>query len=296
MIINPKENIEKNVVTKIDIVAGLKELGIKAGMGLMVHSSLAGFGYVEGGAETVIHALMEVLTPEGTLLMPSFNHAEPFLEDGSGLFDPQKTPTRNGKIPDTFWRMPGVHRSLNPTHPFAAWGKNAIHYTKFHHRTLTMGPGSPLGLLYKDGGSCLLIGVYYSSNTFHHFVEESTGAPCLGQRTEAYPVILPDGHIVEGRTWGWRENDCPFTDGNRYYDIMESRGLHKKTVVGSSTLTLYKLNDCYEVVAELFRNGRDGYPPCSKCKIRPEKVRWTVPSDWDSEKQCIKPDSEAWSY
>ena len=291
-----KENIEKNIVTQADIATSLKQLGVKAGMGLMVHSSLGSFGYVEGGAETVIQALMEVLTPEGTLLMPSFNHAKPYLEDGPGFFHPQKTSTDNGKIPDTFWRIPRVYRSLNPTHSFAAWGKNAKRYTEFHHRTLTMGPQSPLGLLYADGGSCLLMGVYYSVNTFHHFVEESTGAPCLGARTEAYPEILPDGRLVEGRTWSWRESRCPLTDGNRYYDIMEARGLHKKAVVGSSTLTLYKLKDCYEVVAEVLRNGRDGFPPCSRCHIKPQKVRWTVPSDWDGEKQCIKSDSASWSY
>lgn len=36
-------------------------------MKVMVHSSLKSFGHVEGGADTVVDALMELLTPEGTL-------------------------------------------------------------------------------------------------------------------------------------------------------------------------------------------------------------------------------------
>ena len=63
-------------------------------------------------------------------------------EDGPRVFDPQETPTTNGRIADTFWRMPGVLRSLNPTHPFAAWGRHAERYTALHHRTLTMGMDS----------------------------------------------------------------------------------------------------------------------------------------------------------
>jgi len=157
-------------VSKEDIISGLRKLGVTPGINMIVHSSLKSFGRVEGGPRTVIEALMELVTSEGTLLMPSFNHGMPFKEGGRGYFHPGETPTTNGAIPDLFWRMPGVYRSLNPTHSFAAWGKNGRRYTEFHHRTLTMGPQSPLGLLYADGGSCLLLGVGYAVNTFHHVV------------------------------------------------------------------------------------------------------------------------------
>ena len=162
---------------RLQIVDGLRSLGVQPGAGVMVHSSLSSFGRVSGGAETVVDALMEVITPAGTLMMPSFNHGEPFGESGPGVYDPQTTPTTNGAIPDRFWRRPDVYRSLNPTHAFAAWGKQARRYTDFHHRTLTMGPESPLGLLLQDDGYGLLLGVDYRSNTFHHVVEMSPARP-----------------------------------------------------------------------------------------------------------------------
>lgn len=283
-------------ITKKDIRTGLGEIGVKPGFGLMVHGSLTSFGRVEGGARTVIAALMEAVTVEGTLLMPSFNHGAPFLEEGPGYFNPAETPTTNGIIPDTFWRMPGVYRSLNPTHAFAAWGKHARRYTEIHHRTLTMGPQSPLGLLYGDDGHCLLMGVGYAANTFHHVVEMSLTVPCLGYRTEAYPVHLPDGRQVEGRTWGWRERFCPFTDEGRYYEEMPKLGLQREAWVGSSRFILFRLRDCFDVVAEILRNGKDGFPPCSRCPIRPRQVAAVVPSDWDAHRQCVEPGSAAWHY
>ena len=69
---------ERSIVTREDLKKGFLALGLTAGMKVMVHSSLKSFGYVEGGADAVIDVLMEILTPEGTLMMPSFNHEAPY--------------------------------------------------------------------------------------------------------------------------------------------------------------------------------------------------------------------------
>jgi aminoglycoside N3'-acetyltransferase len=281
-------------VTREKIVAGMRQLGLHAGDGVIVHSSLKSFGRVTGGTQTVIEALMEVLTPQGTLVMPSFNHGTVFEDGKPGYFHPGKTATINGAIPDFFWRMKGVRRSLDPTHAIAAWGKYSQHYTRFHHRTLTMGPLSPLGLLHKDNGYGLLLGVTYGANTFHHVVEMSTGAPCLGLRTEAYPVALPDGRIVLGRTWGWREDACPLNDYTIYQDEMQP--FHKEVMIGQCRAILFRLQDCYAVIARFLREGRNNFPPCSHCKIRPRRIPQTVPSDWDPINQCLLPGSSAWTY
>jgi aminoglycoside N3'-acetyltransferase len=274
----------------------LYELGVQAGDGLMVHSSLRSFGQVEGGAKAVIEALMEAVTSSGTLLMPSFNHAVIFKDGGPGYYHPAETPTFNGAIPDLFWRLPGVFRSLDPTHAFASWGKHAKRYVAYHHRTLTMGPQSPLGLLFADDGYGLLLGVSYGSNTFHHVVEMSTGAPCLGLRTEAYPVVLQDGRKVIGRTWGWREAACPLTDHTVYQEEMEASGLHREVAIGNCRAILFRLQDCFQVIAKLLQRGKNGFPPCQRCPIRPRLVPQTVPSDWDAQKKSLLPDSTAWSY
>lgn len=285
-------------LTKSDLIHSFRALGLYRGMGLAVHSSLKSIGRVEGGPLAVIEALMEILTPDGTLVFPTFNHGVPFEPGGPGYFDPRQTPTINGLIPDTFWRLPGVSRSLDPTHPFAAWGRHSQRYTAYHHRTLTMGPESPLGLLLKDDGWCLLIGTGYHANTFHHVVEMSPpiSAPCLGQRSEAYPVHLPDGRQVLGRTWGWRASNCPFTDDMRYPAVMEQLGLHNSIQIGLSQVILYRLADGYQVISKILKNGLDGIPGCDGCPVRPRQCQFTVPSDWNSAANCLQSDSVAWTY
>ena len=258
-------------VTKKDIIEKLCRLGLKRGDNIIVHSSLSSFGYVAGGADTVIGALMDLLTNEGTLVMPSFNHGAVY--DNGNIFDITATPTVNGIIADTFWRKPNVLRSMNPTHSFAAWGKNAERYISKHHLSDAMGEDSPLGMLWKDNGYCLLLGVDYGSNTFHHFVETNINAPCLSKRGEVYPVCFADGSKGFAHTWGWREKGCPITDGKRYAGLM--REIHSQIKIGKSTATLYPLQEGYKIIENCLLTGIDGFPPCFECSVKPRKCVWT---------------------
>jgi len=257
----------------------LKKLGIKKGDKLMVHSSLSALGYVEGGAKAICSALMETIGEEGILMMPTFNHDAPFEKGGPGYYSPQETPTKNGIVPDTFWRMKGVYRSLNPTHPFAAWGKEAKKYVENHHQVTTMGKNSPLHLLEKNKGKVLLLGVDYHANTFHHTVEMTNNVPCLGKRTREYPVKLPDGKMVRQRTWSWREKSCPIDDTAFYAKAMKEKRLEKRLRVGIGEAILFKMSDCRRVIEELLRKGIEGFPGCKDCKIRPIIYPETVKSD-----------------
>ena len=45
-----------SAVSRGDIVAGLRDLGLAAGAGVVVHSSLKSFGRVAGGAQTGVEA------------------------------------------------------------------------------------------------------------------------------------------------------------------------------------------------------------------------------------------------
>ena len=270
-----------DTVTAADIRRGLVALGIAPGMRVMVHSSLSSFGRVAGGPETVIAALMDLITADGTILMPSFNHGQPFGPAGPGVYDPQVTPTANGRIPDTFWRLPGVLRSLDPTHPFAAWGRDARRYVEGHHLTLTMGEDSPLGLLAREGGWQIHLGTTHRTTTAKHVAEMMRRVPCLGRRTEAYPVRLPDGRLVEHRTWSWRAATCPLTDSGVLIEAeMERHGWQRRGQIGSATVTTFRVQDLLAAVWELLDGGWGPQPPCSRCPIRPRQVAARRASDW----------------
>ena len=59
------------MVTKEMLKNALTQLGVEKGMVLEVHSSLSSFGELEGGAETVINTLKEIVTEEGSIFMPA---------------------------------------------------------------------------------------------------------------------------------------------------------------------------------------------------------------------------------
>ena len=58
------------MITKQELKNSLTELGIEKGMILEVHSSLSSFGKLEGGADTVIETLKELVTEEGSIFIP----------------------------------------------------------------------------------------------------------------------------------------------------------------------------------------------------------------------------------
>lgn len=73
------------VILKDEIIQKLKEAGLKSGDTVMVHTFLGKMGYVCGGAQAVIEALMEVVSDSGTIMMPtqSWKNLDP--ETGGSL-------------------------------------------------------------------------------------------------------------------------------------------------------------------------------------------------------------------
>src|SRR5436305_5681484 len=78
---------EKNLpVTRDCLKTDFSNIGIKPGMTLIVHSSLKSIGWVCGREITVVDALMEVLTPEGTLVMPT--HSSDYSDPSAWMSPP----------------------------------------------------------------------------------------------------------------------------------------------------------------------------------------------------------------
>lgn len=256
------------------LAEALRTLGVRKDSVIIVHSSLKSFGHMEGGAEAVVDAFMEVVT-EGTLIFPSFNHGAPY--DRGEVFDIRKTPTTNGAIPDAFWRRPGVKRSMNPTHAFAVYGKDAEKIASAHETAPAVGVGSPLDYLYKNDGSVVLLGVCYNRNTFHHYVETVLCSPCLYARGEEYDVIDENGEKKRARTWSWREKSCPIDDPAKYAPFMEK--YEKTMMLGTCKITYFKVRDCFEVVEKCLTEGLDGCPGCAECPIRPRVCEFSVPDE-----------------
>jgi len=184
------------MISKEQLIDDLKELGIHAGDHVLVHASLSQIGQVDGGAPSVIEALLTVLTEQGTLLMPSFQNGSQFELLSAGVcFDLRNSPSELGLISETFRKMSTVKRSLNPTHCVAAMGAKADEILSDHQLCkVSTGYGSPYEKNALCGGKILLLGVDHTANTTLHFVENTNGAPTLGTRLFTAEVIDDLGH------------------------------------------------------------------------------------------------------
>ena len=155
----------------------IRAIGLPAGCVLFVHSSLKSLGFVEGGPRTVVESLVQVVVEElgGTLAMPAFsiNDTMHHTFEAGDEFDQATTPTNMGKIPETFRLMPGVRRSLHPTHSVCALGPKAEWLTADHHRSPhAFGGQSPLGRLLEANGWLMGMGTDLGPVTFYHVLED----------------------------------------------------------------------------------------------------------------------------
>jgi aminoglycoside 3-N-acetyltransferase len=179
-----------NTVSTLE--ADFRKLGLKEGMIVIVQSSLSAIGWVCGGEQAVIQALMNVLTESGTLVMPAHSgglsdpsHWEnppvpeswwQIIRAEMPAFDPKTTPTRGmGKIAESFLSFPDVKRSNHPQVSFSAWGRHADAIIVNHQLDFGCGAGSPLQKAYELNGHILLLGVGYGNNTSLHLSEYHSG-------------------------------------------------------------------------------------------------------------------------
>ncbi len=152
-----------------------------AGGLLLVHTALS---RVESSPHALIEALLTVLGPAGTLVMPSM------ADDDDVPFDRAHSSCRAvGVVADTFWRLPNVLRSDSP-HAFAAHGSLAARITEPHPVDIPHGLDSPPGRVYQLDGSVLLLGVGHDADTSVHVAENIAGVRYCQPK---HATVLEDG-------------------------------------------------------------------------------------------------------
>lgn len=209
--------------TVSSMMAQLEALGVRAGDTLLVHSSLSRLGWVCGGSQAVVQALLQAVGKEGTIVMPAQssdwsdpaewqNPAVPAswfesIYQGMPAFDPALSPTRGmGRIAELFRTWPGTLRSNHPQASFTANGKHAAAVVSAHPLTPQFGEESPLGKLCALNAKVLLLGVGYDSCTCMHLAET---------RIASMPQKRMGAALSENgeRVWRWFEDVAYDTEG-----------------------------------------------------------------------------------
>ncbi|MFB2937631.1 aminoglycoside N(3)-acetyltransferase [Aerosakkonemataceae cyanobacterium BLCC-F154] len=242
-----------------------RQLGLQPEMTIIVHSSLSSLGWVCGGSVTVIQALMDIITPNGTIVMPahSGDYTDPatwenppvpsdwwsIIRENMPAFDPQITPTRAiGKIAENFRIFPQVLRSYHPVVSFAAWGKHAENIIKNHSLDYSLGESSPLARLYDLYGWVLLLGVSYDSCTCLHLAEYRVPQP---QEVQRGTVIVENNQPV------WKNyQDVEFNDDsfNQIGAAFEQTQAVKIAPVGSAEARFFPVKLAVDFAVDWLNN------------------------------------------
>jgi len=255
-------------VTRDDLIIGLQELGLRSGDKVLAHTSLSSLGIVEGGARTVIEALLEVIGPQGTLMMAYFY---PLYD---GVFDYNNPPRPyTGAVPRLLRTWPGAILSTHPSHAVVALGPDAQRLTEGHHRVSAVGKDSPIDRIAQAGGKVLLLGVKQWANTTIHTGEAYARPPYWGQPRPDRPAgrwaILPDTPPGQ-KVWV----PLPETPGDsagfhKIEPLLVERGLITFARIGRARCRLMPGRGLVETVVEFLRRDPAGLlcdsPDCPFC-------------------------------
>lgn len=261
--------MERKLVLKKDIIEALEKVGVKQGQAIMVHTSLSKLGFVCGGAQVMIEALLESVGEDGTIMMPtqSWKNLDPTagvhweepeewwqeIRDNWPAYNKDITPTNTmGAVAEMFRKWPGTLRSDHPARSVAAYGKCAKYLTENHDLSNIFGEGSPVAKLYDLDGYVLLIGVGYDKNTSLHLADVRAEYPSK-HLSEESSAILVDGKRV------WKTYETLYVDGEDFEEMGEAfEKAHKvsKVTLGNGEMILMKQRELVDFAVEWIEANR----------------------------------------
>jgi aminoglycoside 3-N-acetyltransferase len=208
-------------LTRGELERGIRELGVRDGAAVIVHASLSRLGWVVGGSETVVRALLAAVGPSGTICAQTSWEDSPLGLDGwpshwrrayeseAPPFDPDVSEAAHfeGRLAERIRTWPGACRSGNPDASVAAVGARARELTADHSCDDAFGPGTPYARLVALRGQVLLLGAPLHTISLLHHAEALAAVPA--KRRVAYRVPL---RVNGGVRWR-RCHDIDVRDG-----------------------------------------------------------------------------------
>lgn len=192
----------ERLITKSQLKAYFSELGISSGLAVMLHVSVKSMGWLVGGPEIIIRALLELLGKEGTLMMYTGWEDSPYTMEGWSPekktaylrecppFDPEtaRAVVEWSILAEMLRKWPGAKRSQHPDGSFSAVGKHASYLTQNHSLKYGYGIHSPLAKLIALNGKVALIGAPLNKVTLLHHSEDR--ANISGKQIVKYAVPM----------------------------------------------------------------------------------------------------------
>lgn len=254
---------EVHIVTRNQLKGDLLACGIKKGDVIEVHASLKKVGYITGGPQTLIDAIIDVIGFEGTLVMAAQAHdnsepaffAHPPIPVKEYEAFREARPTNKGKL-ENFRNMgelskaliarPNSYLSDHPQVAFVALGKYAKWITQSHPLSAQLGLDSPLGRCLELKSKIILIGVDYDNATGLHLGEHlSYKRPCILQGAKV--LIHSEPTWVKFNAYDYDSDDF-IEVGKR----LEKENCVEFNKIGDAQVKIFKLEEATQITKAYF--------------------------------------------
>ncbi len=250
---------------KEEIINQLENMGAPKNSIVIVHVSLRAVGEIEGGAQTLLDAMIEYFTAEGGVLcVPAHTWAN-FYEGNKVVLDENSSKTCVGKFCDiSASDVRGRRTVSNPTHSLTLFGdKDKVdRLIKLEEQVKT--PVSPKGCYGQivEKGHVLLIGVGHDKNTIMHCVEEMMSVPNRLSNTTAFMTIkMKDGNSYKKEFAYFNEEDGvdPSNFFPKYEIAYRYHGAITDGFIGNAKAQLCNANIIKEVMFKINKrtNGEE---------------------------------------
>ncbi len=234
---------------------------------VIAHASLHAFGFVEGGAETLLQTLLQsvaaLIMPTHTyttMITPTTGPSNNGIMYGTGqdlnrmaeFYSPSMPADRlMGKVPELLRQRPDAKRSIHPILSFTGIRANKAIASQTMEE-----PFAPIRMFADAGGWVALLGVDHTSNTTVHYAERLAG------RKQFVRWALTENGIVA----------CPnFPGDSSGFRVLEKdmEPHTRKVQVGNALVQAMPMKPLIEVVLErLKKNPKDllcGELACPRC-------------------------------
>jgi len=266
--------ISSTTVSLADFEKKLRQIGIKEGDLLIVHSSYNALKPLGVGPAEIINLLLKILGEDGTLAMPTIPDYSNIMKKGKQhiikdvsdeiiKYDPQETPSGTGIITNIFLKYPGVVRSKHPLNTMAALGPLAEQMMKNNlngYQPLPCGVNSSWKFCSDNHAKILALGVDLAhSLTMIHVAEDVNPErwPTDWYRERKCRITengIESETVVRERHPKWA---MYYAERTLYKDLIES-GIMKSESVGEVGMEL--IDDSKKLIDFLHSKNKNLYP------------------------------------
>jgi aminoglycoside 3-N-acetyltransferase len=239
---------DKKGLSQTEIEQGFRRIGLDSGQVVLVHSAMRTFGYIEGGADSVMGAFLEVLGPQGTLVAPTFTFCHEIEHDP--IIDPLQDRSEMGIITETVRLHPEAKRSTAYRHSFAALGRRRKVITRVDPSLSSFDLRSSFGVMLALDTQIVLLGMPYSTSTSHHFAEWICEVPYRQTLPLEVRVRRPDGSLHPQHMTDYQPKPGAggayydrHTDFNRLGKTLEDQGLVGITAIGNAVVRRFAMRN-----------------------------------------------------